>query len=244
MATSITFRYHSGATTYSRTFTALAVRGLDEPDRVEFVPPLQVQAMDGGILGYIKGFRRIITVRIGVLQETADRAFMLNFVRSNDRWIYLGSLASVYCVLENPDEFENTWLYDTSLMRYFEIGLKETVTYQEWPELVEPTADTLSYIKWNVEITGTLASPQTLTTNAGALTLDETGNPYPAINLAAYVPMIKLTELQDCLIVQTANPTQSGTDITFQVAHSDIGNPYADGKFYADIEISLQAIPT
>jgi len=221
---------------------ALAVRGLDEPDIIELVPPLQLYAADGHILEYIKGFRRCPFVTLGVLQEEADRTFILNFLQANDRWIYFGTgVASVYCVLLDPEGFANEWKHDTSIMRYYDIQLLENVTYTVWPELVEPTADELLYIKSKVEITGTEASPQTFTTNAGALATDDTGNPYPAINLAAYAVTVILTEHQDSLVNRISDITQSGTDIAFTVAHSDVGNAYSDGKWYATISIALQA---
>lgn len=240
MAQSVTFRYRSGATTYSRTFTALAVRGLDEPDIVKLVG-WQFKASDHSLIEFFKGFRRCPIVTIGVIQEAADRQFMLYFLQAVDRWIYLGSLASVYCVLADPEGFENEWKYDTSLMRYYDIALRENVIYTEWPAGVEPTETETLYIKSKVEITGTEASPQTLTTNAGALATDDTGNAYPAINLASWAVTVILTEHQDRLVNRVSDITQSGTDISFTVAASDIGNLYADNKTYATITIGLQA---
>lgn len=241
MASSITFRYRSGATTYTRTFTALAVRGLDEPDAIELWPPLQHRMVDGRIEDNVQSFRRIITVTIGVLQEDADRAFMLQFLKASDRWIYLGTLASVYCVLADPEGFANEWKYDTSLMRYYDIKLRENITYTVWPEAVEPTEDALVYIgsDW-IEITGGEATPTVLTTNAGVLATDATGNPYPAINLAAYAVEIGIRERSGTLCYASA-PTQSGADITFNVWHADSGNPYTDNKFYCRITLYLQA---
>lgn len=237
----ITFKYRSGATTYSRTYDAYAIRGLDEPDDVELWPPIQHRLSDGSIREQIVGFRRIITATLGVLQVEADRTFALNFLQSKERWVYLGSLASVYCVLDDPAGFENQWLHDTSLLRFFEVRLKEWRIYTTWPDELEPTADTNLYIKTNVQITGNEASPQTLTTNTAPLDVDDTGNPYPAINLAAYAVSVVLAERQDCLINRIADITQAGSNITFTVAHSDAGNPYADGNYYATVTILLQA---
>lgn len=241
MASTITFKYRSGATTYTRTFATLSIKGLTRPDKVELFPPLRFEMSDGSIRTAFKGFRRVITATLGVLQEDADRAFVLNFLQSNDRWIYFGSVASVYCVLLDPEKFENEWKFDTSLARYYDIQLLETITYTTWPELVEPTADTLLYIgsDW-IEVTGDESSPITLTTNAGVLVTDATGNPYPSISLAAYAVELIVRERQGCLCY-AGNVTQSGTDVTFQVWHADAGNAYSDGKFYCRITIGLQA---
>jgi hypothetical protein len=242
VASTITFRYRSGVTNYSRTFNTLSIKGLTQPDKVLLWPPLRFRMSDGSMSTEFRGFRRVITATLGVLQEDADRTFILNFLQANDRWIYFGTgVASIYCVLLDPEGFANEWKYDTSIMRYYDIRLLENVTYTVWPELVEPTADELLYIKSKVEITGTEASPQTFTTNAGALATDDTGNPYPAINLAAYAVTVILTEHQDSLVNRISDITQSGTDIAFTVAHSDVGNAYSDGKWYATIAIGLQA---
>lgn len=243
MSETVTFKYRRGATTYSRTFNVLALRGLTEPDAYELWPPLQWRMVDGRIQDDVRGFRRIITATLGVQQEYADRIFILNFLQSPDRWIYLGTLASVYCVLADVTAFENRWLQDTSLLRYFDIELREEVTYTVWPEWVEPTADALMYIgsDW-IEVTGDESNPITLTTNAGVLAVDATGNPYPAINLAAYAVELFIRERgPQSTPCMAGNVTQSGSDITFQVWHGDAGNPYTDGKFWCKITIGLQA---
>ena len=241
MSSTITFKYRTGATTYSRTLPLLYTKGLDDPDEVEFVPPLQFEAQDGSLIEEIKGFRRIILARIGVLQTAADRLFMLNFLQSSTRWIDMGVFAAVHCVLADVAGFENLWLWETKLAPYYEVLLKENVIYQTWPDSLEPVETETLYIKTWVEITGTEASPQTLTTNAGALATDDTGAAYPAINLASWVVSVMLIERQDCLINRIGDVTQSGTDISFTVAHSDIGNAYSDGLFYAQVVIGLQA---
>ena len=242
MSSTITFKYRTGATTYSRTLPLLYTKGLDDPDEVEFVPPLQFEAQDGSLIEEIKGFRRIILVRIGILQTAADRQFMLNFLQSSTRWIDIGVFATVHCVLADVTGFENLWLWETKLAPYYEVLLKENVIYQTWPDSLEPVETETLYINTKVEITGTQASPQTLTTNAGVLATDDTGNTYPAINLASWAVTILLTPHQDCLVNRASDITQSGTDITFDVAHADVGNPDpADNKFYATITIGLQA---
>jgi hypothetical protein len=244
VAQSVTFRYRTGGTTYTRTFAALAVRGLDEPDIIELVPPLQLYAADGHILEYIKGFRRCPFVTLGVLQEEADRTFMLGFISSPDRWICLGSLASVYCALADPEGFENEWKHGTSLMRYYDIALKENVIYTEWPALLEPSENMIGYISPWVEVTGTEASPQTFTTNAGALALQANGSAFPAISLVTHTVNVIITERQGSLVHRVGNITQAGTDISFTVAVAPQGNPYTvDGKFWVVFTVVLEVIP-
>ncbi len=240
MAT-INFSYVSGGITYSRTFPVIKLRGLDDPDKVKFFPAFQREMADGSTLEIIKGFRRVFTVTLGALNVAADRQFFLNFLQHTTRIVQYSNLAGVDCVLSNPTSFENQWLYDTKLMKYFEVELEENAIYTVWPSLVQPTPDTDLYIKTKVEITGTEASPQTLTTNTAPLATDDTGAAYPAINLAFYAVTIIVTEYQDSLVNRVGDITQSGSDISFQLAHSDVGNPYSDGKWYCTITIGLQA---
>jgi hypothetical protein len=101
------------------------------------------------------------------------------------------------------------------------------------------------YFKNNVEITGTYETPQTFTTNSGALATQENGQVFPEIYLGGYAVTI---------IVQSSDGTettfgvknvqQSGANISFEVYMSMAGRPKSsDGKFYANISISVKVIP-
>jgi phage gp36-like protein len=93
-----------------------------------------------------------------------------------------------------------------------------------------------------VEVTGTQTSPQTFVTNAGALVVTENGDAFPSIDLTSQVANIVLTSYQDCQVNQVGDITQSGTDITFQLAISDVGNASSDGKYYVTIDISVYGL--
>lgn len=239
MAT-ITFKYVSGLT-YSRSFAVIKLRGLDDPDQVQLWPNFQRKLADGSVIEVIKGFRRVFTATLGILNSSTDRKFIQSFLSHPQRAVLYTTNATINCSLANVEKFENQWLYNTNLMRFFEVELIENSIYTTWPVLVNPTTDADMYIKTKVEITGTEASPQTLTTNTAPLDVDDTGNPYPAISLVSYAPTVLITEHQDCLVNRVSDITQSGANISFTVAHSDVGNPFGDGKFYATIVIGIQA---
>jgi phage gp36-like protein len=93
-----------------------------------------------------------------------------------------------------------------------------------------------------VEVTGTQAAPQTFVTNAGTLALTENGDAFPSIDLTSQVANIVLTSYQDCQVNRVGDITQSGTDITFQLAISNIGNASSDGKYYVTIDISVYGL--
>lgn len=241
MAT-LTLKYRDGSSVYSRSFTILAHRGLDDPDAGEFVPGLQWEGADGTLVESIVGFRRLATVTFGMANDATDRAFILRWLMF-PRWIVMSPYADAVFALADPERFENDWRDGSQYQRFYEVTLRETSIHSAWPDAAEPNETETLYITDWIEITGTEASPQTLTTNSGALATDAAGNAFPAINLSAYTVTVLITERQDSLICQIGDVTQAGSDISFTVARSGAGNPYSDGKFYARITLGLQAIP-
>jgi len=236
----IVFKYRKSSTTYSRTFAVSSVRGYDEPDEVEFLPPIQQVALDGTIIEEMQGFRRVITVGFGVLQEAADRAFVFNFLANNERWITMSPMGTVVLALADPTAFANQWQNGHKLERNYDVQLRETILQTAWPDYADPVEIETLYIKTDVQITGTPESPQTLTTNTAPLATDDTGQAYPAISLTTHAVSLLIAEKQDCVVYRTSDISQSGNNITFQVAHANAGNAYSDGNFYAALTIGLQ----
>jgi len=72
----------SGSTT--DTFDALAIRGVSAPDEVEFVPPVQHRVMGGTLSDQYVGFRRVISLDLGIL-ASANRDNILYFLQDEDR---------------------------------------------------------------------------------------------------------------------------------------------------------------
>jgi len=100
----------------------------------------------------------------------------------------------------------------------------------------------IGYTINHVEIEGTQTSPETFTTNSGKLEFNYSTTPFPAIDLGTYIVSIVANgaPYQDCKINQVGTTSQAGSNITFQLAVSDAGNPSGDGKYYADISILMQ----
>ena len=71
-----------GATT--DTLSAMAIRGVSAPDEVEFVPPVQYRAMGGTLSDQFAGFRRVITLDLGVMTGTGADS-VLYFLQDEDR---------------------------------------------------------------------------------------------------------------------------------------------------------------
>ena len=100
------------------------------------------------------------------------------------------------------------------------------------------------YIKLKVKIEGTQAAPETFTTNSGKLQYNYGTTPFPGISLLSYIVSVfcNSTPYQDAKINQVGDVTQSGSNISFQLAVSDSGNPSSDDFYYTDLTIGLQAI--
>lgn len=241
MAYSVSLKYTVGVTDYTRSYNLLALKGFNFPDAVQFFPGINRTMLDGSLQRRNIGMRRAITCDFGVLQDSDDAAFLMNFLNAESASITYSSV-EIAVVPFIPDGFENQWLDDCELGRRFIGQFLETVINEAWPDFI-PTPSTahVAYIKYNVEVTGTPASPETFTTNSGKLATMQNGSPYPTIDLGTYTVDVQIQSLQDCQItVVKGSLAQAGSDITFQLQRSDAGIPASDGKYYATITLIIQ----
>lgn len=225
----------------TRSFAALSVKGLDEPDDVRLVG-VQHEYRNGVIAEQLQGFQRVITLDLGVLTDKDDRFFLLKFLTSSNRQLRTSSQLS-FVSLVDPERFANEWMDDIEHGRRFTLSLIDEQVYRVFPTIALETE--IMYLKSKVEITGTQASPESFTTNSGKLATDETGNAYPTFNAATHVVHVSVNgaPYQEAHVNIIEKPAVSSGNISFQLAVQDGGKPASDGKFYADISIFLQAKP-
>jgi hypothetical protein len=229
-----------------KTFTTLSVRGLDIPFKVKFVPPEAFyKPVDGSSRTNYQGFQRIIQVELGAINSDEDfiRAF---FQAATKSFAYQGSLiVSEECQVtyESPS-FEDAWFDEYKYTKKYIFELTENTVRTEWPTPIQPVVADIMYIKLKVKIEGMNVAPETFITNSGKLQYNYGTTPFPGISLLSYIVTIisNGAPYQDAKINQVGNVTQSGSNISFQLAVSDTGNPSSDGFFYADISIALQQI--
>ena len=98
------------------------------------------------------------------------------------------------------------------------------------------------YIKRHVRITGTVDSPQTLTTGSSPLATpdDEKMAAYPSDWTATSEFILVIQPEQErivALVEGNSFPSVSGGNILFKVADTGIGNAHEDGNVYATIII-------
>lgn len=236
----VTFKYFSGVL-YSRSFYVLSIRGFDNPDEWQLEPQIQIYLSDFSLQSYFRGFRRIVTINCGVIQAHADRLFLEQFLQSNARSIVYGGIEQTFS-LDNPTHYSVQWLNEFQYARSFEIRLIEDSIRTTWPSPIIEDNMT-GYIISHVKIEQDETNPETFTTALGKLATDDTGTAIPSINLATYAPIIIVIEKQSALIMRPDTITQSGSNLAFKMGYSLAGNPSADGFFYADLCILLQAKP-
>jgi hypothetical protein len=230
---------------HTQSFAMLSVKGCDDPDRVELVPPIRYDMRDGYAETAFKGFRRVITMELNVLSAYEDyiRAF-LQAQSKSVTWQGRNIVSEQVQVVWEGETYENEWIDNYEGSKKYILELRENTIRTVWPVPINPVENMIGYIKTKVKIAGTQTSPETFTTNSGKLQYNYGTTVYPPISLLSYVVSVIANgaPYQDGKINQVGDVTQSGNNITFQLAVSDAGNPSADTYFYADIAIILQEI--
>lgn len=223
----------------------LGVRGYNDPDEIELFPAIADEAIDGTIETKFTGFRRVITVLAITENDSTTDKFVQSFMVANTRTLLydgdsvVGTDTNV--VPDADNQFENVWLDGFKPGKLWTIKITENIVRQSWPSGAAPTYDEMAYIKTDVVVTGTEVSPQTFTTNSGALATDGSGNPYPVINLATSVPHLSLSSKQGRLVHQVGDFVQVGDNVSFQLALIDMGPNNSSGQNLVDIGIFLEA---
>ena len=230
--------YTANGFTYSRTIELLSIRGVDEPDHLRKVGVLH-DYLNGGLGEQTIGFNKLITAQVRAITDELDRRFMVNWICSETKVLRYGNYISS---VVSDEDLQSEWLYDCEHCREFTLELIDSHVYTQWDDGV--LTDDLMYLKRDVEITGTVASPETLTTNSGKLVLMENGNAFPAFNSTTHDFFIAVNADKGCEAsfgIVKASVTVSSGNLTWQMFVSDFGQAAADGKYYASIAVFLQA---
>jgi hypothetical protein len=123
---------------YQQTFQALIVKGFDPVDDLEEFPGLQHPARDGSIVQQNLKIRRHIVVELGALQSYADRLFVGNFTRANNKYLsytHDGVVEYVVRVVEEDaiKALQTEWLNKIEIARYVTLKLQEAVALTTFP---------------------------------------------------------------------------------------------------------------
>ena len=238
----LSFTYLDSGTARSKDIDVLSLRGWSDPDEFENFG-VQHSFLNGGVQETLIGFRRIVTIDFGVIQDEATRIYLLYWMLASNKSITYSSDTAHFALLDFG-RYANEWLESCELGRQFVLTLAETDIRTTMPTSI--VEGEVAYIKRKVAIAGTQASPETFTTNAGKLATDQTGASYPTFDTGSYAYQVHLTSYQEAPVNLVAEPSISGGgatgNITFTVAVGDSGKAFSDGSYYADIVIIAQAI--
>ena len=232
----LTFAYG----TETRQFNPLLIRGFDHPDECIIVG-IQHELLNGSFSEQIRGFLRVLTIDLGVLNDRDDRNFLLDWAETETRQIRWGDDV-VFATLEDPERLASEWFENLSFARNYTIRVIDNSVKQAFGLTSE--GDDLMYFKAKVQITGTEASPQTLTTNSAPIATMETGSAWPTFNASTHKFHVEVdgSPYQSAPVYLANTPSVIGGNLTFQVAVGYGGNPSSDTLHYSDISIFLQAI--
>jgi hypothetical protein len=193
----ITLKYvPPGGAATTKTFNALAIKGVGFPDAFENFPGVQHKLLDGSIVGYTKGQRRLITIELPIIQDIADAKAILYFLRDDDREIVTTMTAPA-----NPGAFaeaggslpDDTYYYKVSAID--EAG--ESIASSEVQATTSGTDNSVT-VDWDTVsgavrykiyrslVTGTYGTVSFLVyVNAGTLSYTDTG----AVTLTPGTPL-------------------------------------------------------
>jgi hypothetical protein len=227
----------------SETLSVLDVRGFDDPDEIQLVPPIVNRFMDGSTRTDFKGFRRAITIDCGVIHDEAVHRALLGFLRADVRSVTYENAGrgEELIVATDTHSLTSMWIRGLAIGKRFLLRVIENAIRSVWTDYTPASGVDIMHCKLKVEITGTQAAPETFVTNAGKLATMENGAQFPTISLLTWVASVVAVSYQEAEVNIIGTPTNSGTNLTFQLAVSDAGKASSDGKYYADILVLLQA---
>ena len=110
----------------------LAIRGLDDPDDVEFTPNIKNDYVDFSSDTQFKGVRRLITIDLDVVVNRTDRIALLYWAMCNTRTIdYNTGTYSEAALRVDPQDvkgfFKSTWGNGFVGARYYTFALQESL---------------------------------------------------------------------------------------------------------------------
>jgi hypothetical protein len=222
----------------------LFIKGLSEPWKWRYVPDKVFKAADGSSSTQYQGFQRYIRLELAPI--SADDDFIRIFLQAETKTVLIpGSvLLSDSCQATFEEiEQEDAWHEDFFNARLYTIDLLEKTVRTDWPTPI-PIGDNMTgFIVHDIEVVGTLSAPETFTTNVGKLLYQHDTFPFPPIDLSTNKVSIVFDYDQPWMVCRVGAISQSGTNITFQLAVAGSGE-YAIGASVvkATFEIKLQSL--
>jgi hypothetical protein len=101
-----------------------SVKGLDSPDEIELWPAIQDELLDGILDDDILGYRRIVTIEFGVIDDAALKAFIVNFMISPQK-ILIYNAEEVQVSMYDPKGYTYEWRENIKFASALTLRFKE-----------------------------------------------------------------------------------------------------------------------
>jgi hypothetical protein len=239
----VTLSYQDSGVSYSQNFQAYSLKGFFNPDAFQLVNYIHL-GRDGTVSGQTFGFKRLIEIDHGPINDNDLRLFILNWLKSDFRMMSSLGLTG-YVEPQNPKEFRDEWINGSRFGRRFLLPLIDSNVYQLFPD-VTPTSTDLMYCKLDIEMDqdATEASPEVFTTGEGKLPLMETGEAWPVFNALTHTFFVLFKSAKGS---SADYPTGSVSIVAGKLVISTFPAsgyvPSVDGKLHANFAIWLQPLP-
>lgn len=213
--------------------------GLYEPDEFEIVGVVH-HYLDGSIEEQILGGRKVLELDVVPTIDPLERRFLAKFILSDAKTLLYRDYSSA--VINDNDNLISEWLESCEYGRRFTMRLKEDHIHHKFTA-GNVSGDSL-YFKREVEITGTEAVPQELTTNTAPLSVMQNGDAWPVFDDTDNDHLVVLTEnnCQATFGIVKGSISITGGNLHCHVFVSDYGAPASDGKYYCAFAIFLQPL--
>ena len=209
-------------------FETLYVSGFDAPTNYKMLPPEVYELLDGTTKTEYRVFKKIISVSLEPI-ETGDE-FLLAFFKAPVRSMeYQGHniVSEEEQVAWEEIDVESYWIDDFKLQKQFDFKLIGTAR-SSWIDPVPHKDNMTGFIIHDVEVIGTLDSPEEFETNVGKLQFQHDAVVFPPISLLSNKVTILFDYDQAWMFQRVGAITQSGNNIKFHLAMSGSGE-YATG---------------
>ena len=202
-------------------FDILFVQGLDLPYKWNYVPKEAFYKLpDGSIRTNYQGFQRIIEVELAAINQYED--FLRSFFQAPTKsFAYQGvNIIAEECQVtyESPS-YEDSWFDEYKQTKKFVFELTENTVRTEWPSPTPLEDNMIGFIIKDIEVVGTLDSPETFETNTGKLV----GMVIPPISLLTQRPAIVFDYDQAWMFQRVGDFRQHGDNIQFDLAMAGSG---------------------
>lgn len=234
----ITLLYVQAGVTYSKTFEAMSLKGIDEPDRLrrnavihDYLTGTSEEQIDGF-------FKEPIEIEFKAGQDQISTRFLVSWYAASVKLFEYGYYVSQGTTDES---LISDWLYECELGRAFTIKFWDEHKYYKFEDGIIPEADLYIKLKVVMDQDATQDSPESFTTNSGKLATMQNGDPWPSFNATTHDHYISILASDGSGAIFPATFSISSGDITITTFPAGSYLPDPANVLYANFSIAAVA---